>query len=90
MRRVKLFVLIVSVLMSLAVAGPVAGGHGGPHEQPLPAAACNAGTAQARTLVPGPLTAQPGRRIPHIHHLVGEPAPGCYHFNEQFPPATFQ
>ncbi len=85
----KLIVVLASLLVSLAAAGPVAGDHGGPHEQRLPDAACNDGTAMARAGAPGAPTEDPRRRIPHEHTLIieGQQESGCYHFNEQFPPA---
>jgi len=70
-------------------AGPAAASHGGPHEQRLPDAACNDGTAAARAGAPGAPTEDPRRRIPHRHTLMigGQLESGCYHFNEQFPEA---
>ena len=89
MRRVMVFVAIVTVLLIFGAVGPVAAGHGGPHEQRLPDQACNEGTAAARAGAPGAPTEDPRRRIPHRHTLIidGQTESGCYHFNEQFPPA---
>ena len=89
MRRVRLFVLVATVLLTLGAVGPVAAGHGGPHEQRLPDAACNDGTTAARAGAPGAPFEDPRRRIPHPHTLIigGQTESGCYHFNEQFPAA---
>lgn len=90
MKRTRLFILIATpVLLSVGVVTPVAAGHGGPHEQKLPDAACNVGTAQARAGAPGLPFEDPRRRIPHRHTLIidGQQESGCYHFNEQFPEA---
>jgi len=89
-RRVRFSALSASLtLLSLVAAGPVAAAHGGPHEQRLPDAACNEGTAQARAGAPGAPSENPRRRIPHRHTLIinGQVESGCYHFNEQFPEA---
>ena len=89
-RRVRFFALSASLtLLSLVAAGPAAASHGGPHEQRLPDAACNDGTAAARAGAPGAPTEDPRRRIPHRHTLMigGQLESGCYHFNEQFPEA---
>jgi hypothetical protein len=89
MRRVKLVSLIATLLLTIGVVGPVAATHGGPHEQRLPDNACNDGTTAARAGAPGAPTENPRRRIPHRHTLIigGQLESGCYHFNDQFPPA---
>jgi hypothetical protein len=89
MRRVRLLVVVATLLASLAAVGPVAAGHGGPHEQRLPDEACNEGTLSARAGAPGAPFEDPRRRIPHPHTLIieGQQESGCYHFNEQFPEA---
>ena len=90
MKRNKLFIVTGTlVLLSVGAVTPVAGSHGGPHEQRLPDAACNDGTAAARAGAPGAPTEDPRRRIPHRHTLIigGQLESGCYHFNEQFPEA---
>jgi len=89
MRRVRWLVVAFSILTALALASPVAAGHGGPHEQRLPDQACNEGTAMARAGAPGAPFEDPRRRIPHEHTLIidGQQESGCYHFNEQFPEA---
>ena len=89
MRRVKLVSLIAAALLTVGVVGPVAATHGSPHEQRLPDSACNQGTMAARAGAPGAPTEDPRRRIPHRHVLIidGQMESGCYHFNEQFPPA---
>lgn len=93
MKRVKWFVLLATVILALGAVAPVAASHPtGPHEQQLPDAACNQGTAAARAGAPGAPTEDPRRRIPHMHTLVydgqTQPVTGCFHFNEQFPGAT--
>jgi hypothetical protein len=82
--------VLASAALSLTLASHAAAGHGGPHEQPLPDAACNAGTLQARAGAPGAPTEDPRRRIPHRHTLNvgGQLVMGCYHYNDQFPPAV--
>lgn len=89
MRRIRWFVVLGAVLATLAMGGPVAAGHGGPHEQRLPDEACNQGTAAARAGAPGAPTEDPRRRIPHQHVLIidGQLESGCYHYNDQFPEA---
>lgn len=89
MSRAKLSALVAAALLILAAAGPVAGTHGGPHEQRLPDAACNEGTLAARAEAPGAPAEDPRRRIPHRHTLIidGQTESGCYHYNDQFPPA---
>ncbi len=90
MKRVRLLVLSAALaVLSITVVSPVAASHGGPHEQRLPDAACNEGTARARAGAPGAPTEDPRRRIPHRHTLIigGQLESGCYHFNEQFPEA---
>jgi len=90
MKLARLVVLIGTlVLLSIGTIGPVAASHGGPHEQRLPDAACNEGTARARASAPGAPFEDPRRRIPHQHTLIidGQQESGCYHFNEQFPEA---
>ena len=89
MSRMRLSIVIATLLLTLAAAGPAAAGHGGPHEQRLPDEACNQGTTAARAGAPGAPSEDPRRRIPHQHTLIieGQLESGCYHFNEQFPPA---
>jgi len=81
--------VVLAAALTMALASQVAAGHGGPHEQRLPDAACNEGTAGARAGAPGAPTENPRRRIPHRHNLIieGQQESGCYHFNEQFPEA---
>lgn len=90
MKLARLVVLTATlVLLSVGAVTPVAASHGGPHEQRLPDAACNEGTASARAGAPGAPFEDPRRRIPHRHTLIigGQVESGCYHFNEQFPEA---
>jgi len=90
MKRNRLFIVTSTlVLLSVGAVTPVVASHGGPHEQRLPDAACNDGTAAARAGAPGAPTEDPRRRIPHRHTLIigGQQESGCYHFNEQFPEA---
>jgi len=81
--------LVLSAALTLALASQVAADHGGPHEQPLPDAACNDATLQARAGAPGAPTEDPRRRIPHRHvlNVGGQLVEGCFHYNDQFPPA---
>ena len=54
--------------------------------QPMPDAACNAGTIQARGLV----DAGARRHIPHLHDFDADGDFACYHFNptDHYGPGT--
>jgi hypothetical protein len=89
MRRMRWLVLIGTAILTFGAVAPVAADHPGPHEQQLPDAACNVGTAAARAGAPGLPFEDPRRRIPHMPILIlegqTEQLTGCFHFNEQFP-----
>ena len=75
----KRIIIVAFTAMALAVPTAATATHGGP--QPLPDAACNEGTENARSHTP--TTGAPHERVPHQHTCLG--VTGCYHFNPTAP-----
>jgi hypothetical protein len=80
MKRVLLVIALALTMLLLSTGSALAGG-----PQPLPAAACNSGTANAADH--GAQT-QSGDETPHLHNFDGDSISACYHFNITFPPAN--
>lgn len=78
MRR---FVLALGSSMLLAVGAASSALATGP--QPLPSAACNAGTQTAHGSIPEWVAGHAHEEVPHLHTFNGVTA--CYHRNVTYP-----
>ena len=80
MRRVVLSLASAALLMLAAASSALAAG-----PQPLPEAACNAGTETAHGAIPYG-SGYGHEEVAHLHTFGGETA--CYHRNVTYPPAS--
>lgn len=74
-RRFSVVLAAIIGFVALVVVAPSASAQGGP--QPLPDAACNAGTANAHGHIPAGVHEQ----VAHLHDFDNDTIFGCYHGN---------